>query len=245
MLDGADGLCSLREAVIAANTNQSSGSAAGECARGLGQNEILLPAGLYELTLSSALPESRAAAGDLDLRSHTNIVAQDAGLTVIHAAYGNDRVFEVRTDKKVKLSGLTISGGDSLFGGAIYSRGELGLENVTLTGNRASLVGGALYSTRTSELTHVTITGNDAPLGSGIHRARGKLSVINSMIVGDSCSGRIAARAATNLQWQAPGCSAAAFGINADPQLSAVQLGGRDALFEIPRRQPGRQYGLR
>ncbi len=46
VVNGNDGLCSLREAVAAANTNTASGAAAGECiAGGTGADRVVLPAG--------------------------------------------------------------------------------------------------------------------------------------------------------------------------------------------------------
>ena len=51
---GDDGVCSLREAVIAANTNSPSGAAAGECAAGQAAptvDVISLPAGTYTLSI--------------------------------------------------------------------------------------------------------------------------------------------------------------------------------------------------
>ncbi|MGD8421111.1 MAG: choice-of-anchor Q domain-containing protein [Gammaproteobacteria bacterium] len=54
VIDNNDGFCSLREAVIAANTNAASGAAAGECAKGEAVptvDRIDIPAGTYTLTL--------------------------------------------------------------------------------------------------------------------------------------------------------------------------------------------------
>jgi len=50
-----EGVCSLREAVIAANTNTASGATAGECAAGEALptvDEINIPAGTYDLTIA-------------------------------------------------------------------------------------------------------------------------------------------------------------------------------------------------
>lgn len=51
-----DGFCSLREAVIAANTNTTSGVMAGECAAGEAApavvDDIIIPAGNYDLTIA-------------------------------------------------------------------------------------------------------------------------------------------------------------------------------------------------
>jgi len=54
-----DGQCSLREAITAANTNSTSGAAAGECPAGSGADTIAFTIGAtgpQTITLSSALP---------------------------------------------------------------------------------------------------------------------------------------------------------------------------------------------
>ena len=45
-----DGVCSLREAITAANTDTSSGATGGECAAGSGADTITLSAGTITLT---------------------------------------------------------------------------------------------------------------------------------------------------------------------------------------------------
>lgn len=49
-----DGLCTLREAIIAANKDKSSGRLAGECSATKGSDTIILPAGVYTLTRSNS-----------------------------------------------------------------------------------------------------------------------------------------------------------------------------------------------
>jgi CSLREA domain-containing protein len=47
-----DGVCTLREAIIAANKDKKSGPALGECAAGSGADTIILPPGTYILSRS-------------------------------------------------------------------------------------------------------------------------------------------------------------------------------------------------
>ena len=56
--NNADGLCTLREAIIAANTNTASGAVAGECAAGSidGSDTIDLTGLTGSITITSALP---------------------------------------------------------------------------------------------------------------------------------------------------------------------------------------------
>ena len=243
VVDRTDGQCSLREAVIATNRNRAAGSTAGECRpERRGADTILLPVGTYELTKTGRRLEGRAASGDLDIYSHVTIMPQEPGLVVIKGTYANDRVFEVAYGN-VTLRNLTISGGSSntIGGGILNRRANLLLENVTLTGNEAAWSGGGLYNfTGSSKLVNTTVSGNEARSATGLRRLSGKINMINSMIVDDSCHGRLDARsgAGINLKWNASGCSSAVFGIDANPQLTPQLEGGSAVLFEIPTGSP-------
>jgi len=69
-----DGVCSLREAVTAANANAPSGAAAGECPAGTtGTDTIQLPAGAYSLSIGPAGDDNNAR-GDLDILGNVNLV---------------------------------------------------------------------------------------------------------------------------------------------------------------------------
>jgi CSLREA domain-containing protein len=65
---GADGRCSLREAIAAANADAAPSSGAGGCPAGSGQDTIRLPAGTYRLVITGA-SEDNDASGDLDIRA--------------------------------------------------------------------------------------------------------------------------------------------------------------------------------
>ena len=70
-----DGYCTLREAIIAANSDTASGVTAGECVAGSGADEITLPADIY--TLSSELPA---------IASEITINGTDVLTTIIQAS---------------------------------------------------------------------------------------------------------------------------------------------------------------
>src|SRR5687767_12903340 len=61
-------VCSLREAIIAANTDPGMD----ECNASAGANAITLPAGIYDLTIAGPA-EDDAATGDLDIRDGVTI----------------------------------------------------------------------------------------------------------------------------------------------------------------------------
>lgn len=102
----SDGDCSLREAIVAANTDQSVSG----CAAGSGPDTIELPAGQYVLAIAGR-SKSAAATGDLDIAEDVMIVGAGSDTTRI-SADRLDRVLELRT-ATVTIQGVTITGGDT------------------------------------------------------------------------------------------------------------------------------------
>ena len=84
-----DGDCSLREAIIAANTD----TAVSGCAAGSGADVITIPFGIYNLTVTGT-GEDEAAVGDLDILESVTINGSVVGATIIDGQ-GSDRVFDV------------------------------------------------------------------------------------------------------------------------------------------------------
>jgi len=111
-----DGVCSLREAIIAANTNTASGALVGECAAGTaGMDQIVVPAGTYVLTIApeSATPVAvdpttwkageytvtwqtaayvvtvspNAMLGDLDITESVGLVGEGRDITIIDGGW--------------------------------------------------------------------------------------------------------------------------------------------------------------
>src|SRR4051794_37239001 len=105
----ANGECSLREAVRAANSNTGL-AGTGECPAGSpsATDKIVVPAGTYALT-KVGTGEATAFTGDLDITQKLDIVGAGATDTTISGA-GKDRVFDISA-VTVSLTGLTISGG--------------------------------------------------------------------------------------------------------------------------------------
>ncbi len=88
-----DGVCSLREAITAANTDTSSGGTAGECAAGSGDDTITLPLGTYTLAISGS-GEDNNANGDLDVLTNISFGGAGVGATTINGG-AIERVFDV------------------------------------------------------------------------------------------------------------------------------------------------------
>jgi CSLREA domain-containing protein len=101
-----DGQCTLREAII--NANSDSDTTSGDCAAGSGADLIGLPAGTYTLAIPG-VDENAAATGDLDLVGDFTLRGAGASLTRIDAA-GIDRVLHVFGGTG-SIERLTLTGG--------------------------------------------------------------------------------------------------------------------------------------
>jgi CSLREA domain-containing protein len=170
----ADGDCSLREAVLAANTNAPVDACpAGRPLTNLAVNadEIVIPAGTYALSIGG-VGEDAATTGDLDITEEVRIAG--TGGPVIDAA-GIDRVFDILPGVSADLSGLSLIGGDA----GAEDGGGIRL------GDSACLPDGNLQHGTT--LDQVLLEGNAAARGGGVHVGDCVyLTVYRSSVVGNS-----------------------------------------------------------
>ncbi|MGV9454864.1 choice-of-anchor Q domain-containing protein [Streptomyces sp. NPDC003635] len=162
----ASGTCSLRAAVMAANSRPGS--------------TITLPPGHYRLTIP---PDPRLingdhpdpTTGDLNVDAPTTIKGSGARTTVIDANL-LDRAFRLRAD--THMSDVTITGGRAVQrelpftdtgGGGIANGRHLTLRRVTVTGNSAGY-GGGIFNVPDSHLDLVdsTVSRNAAGEAGGI-----------------------------------------------------------------------------
>lgn len=158
VIDSNDGLCSLREAIINANNNDSSGSS--DCASGsIGEDVITLPAGTYTLSIAGR-SEDASQTGDLDITdvsTGSSIViagmtdANGDPATIIDAA-GIDRIFDIFNPAN-KGDFIQSPG----FSGVMVTLQNLKLVNgyveeaIVAVDNQAN--GGAVFSWRFNDLT--------------------------------------------------------------------------------------------
>jgi hypothetical protein len=183
-----DGICSLREAVIAANTNSSSGEMNGECPGGLDNSTdtILLPADqTYSLSIDSTCSDDPFC-GDLDIWNNSAaidliIMVEGGGnATISQDATVDDLVLQ-NHDATVQIEGLTLTGGTSPgSGGGINNIGTMVISRSTISGNSAGWDGGGLlnYFGSTMTLNDTTVSGNSAGhAGGGIMSWGGELTV--------------------------------------------------------------------
>jgi len=132
--------CTLREAIIAANTD----SWVDSCSPGSGADYIALGNGTYALIIGGT-GEDAGLTGDLDITDTLTIEGAGPGQTVIDAG-GIDRVFDVRFAGTVVISGVTIINGNVTGdGGGIDSLGaDLTLINIEIVSNTSSGLGGGV-----------------------------------------------------------------------------------------------------
>ncbi len=153
---GSDGFVSLREAIIAANTDTVSGL-----------DEIVLSAGTYDLTLSGL--DNTAILGDLDITDALSLKGDSAATTIINGNASIESVFEIR-DTGVEISDLTMAntGGLVLQGGGVYVApiGGVTLTDVTISNNQGSEGGGLYNAGGTAALNRVLFSGNTS-VGDG------------------------------------------------------------------------------
>ena len=173
---GADGEVSLREAIIAANTD------AGVV------DEIILNTGIYTLSLTGA-NEDAAASGDLDVTDDLIISGAGARTTLIDGAV-SDRVFEV-LGSTVTISGITIQNGSANDGGGIRLDGSssLTLRDSAVSGNQSTSTGGGIFASGELTLERVTLEGNSSDVGGGIYLNNGVIaSLSNATLSGNTAA---------------------------------------------------------
>jgi CSLREA domain-containing protein len=192
-LNGADGQCSLREAIQ--NINKAA-NAYLDCVPtgvyGTG-NTINIPAGTYTTIIAGA-NEDFGASGDYDILRNVSIVGAGAGVTIINGNGGviNDRVFHIPGAKTVSISGVTITGGNMVggAGGCISNSGALTINNSTIGGNAAGTSGGGIYNIGALTIANSTISGNTAATsgGGGVFNIGGPLAIASSTISGNTAT---------------------------------------------------------
>ena len=182
----SDGDCSLREALLAANTD----AAVDACIAGSGADTILLAAGIYTLSIPGT-NEDAAATGDLDIADDLTLTGAGALTTVID---GNqiDRVIEVADSVTAHVSGVTIRNGESVSfafnGGGIANFGDLTFTDSIVTGNSVVDGGGGILNVGTLTMTNVSVKDNISGMDVG-----GIANLGSAVLTGVTVSGNEAA----------------------------------------------------
>jgi CSLREA domain-containing protein len=180
--------CSLREAILAANTDMAFGG----CPAGAGADTIALAAGTYGLSIPRGSTGNDRLDGDLYVASQLTIMHTGIQPAVVDGG-GLDRVIRVLGTGNLTASGFTVTNGrTSQSGGGIRNEGALNLSNATVAGNETTAsFGGGISNSGAAKmsLTDVTISGNRAEGdGGGIDQGLGGLANLNQVTI----SGNIA-----------------------------------------------------
>ncbi len=156
---GANGNCTLREAIVAANSNAAvDGCAAGQ--PGPMVDVVALPAGTFVLTLGPR-GDDDALNGDLDLTDDVEIRGAGADLTRVDAG-AVDRVFHVAGGVIAVIADLEARDGDAASGngGGIRNDGDLALDGVALNDNLAQGSGGGIRNNSFLRVSRSLLSGN-------------------------------------------------------------------------------------
>ena len=184
-----DGICTLREAINAANND----AVYFNCAAGSGPDTITFAAP-YVITLGSALPP-------ISPSTQLTITGKGASATIIQANAAPNvatyRLFYVTSSATLTLQDLTVrngrcNGSCATFpntGGAIYNGGSLTLTRAVVSGNIAGL-GGAIDNTGSLSINSSTLSGNSASDGGAIWNdaSSSNLTISGSTLTGNNAS---------------------------------------------------------
>lgn len=182
--------CSLREAIIAANTNTASGTVAGECPAGEpGLDVILLTKPVFALAIAGT-NEDLGAKGDLDITESVTIKGNIAGTPTTIDAKALDRVFHVMNNAVVVFDNLIITNGDAgptlAGGGILTATGQVTVRDSIVSGNKAVVGGGGVAVVGSLAVEHSTIRDNLAGGGIRLAGAGSTLNITSSAIVSNT-----------------------------------------------------------
>lgn len=176
-------LCSLRQAIIAANTDLSVGG----CSAGNGADTIFLEDATTYILSESGANEDASITGDLDIIEDLTIIGGSSATqkSTIRGG-GLDRVLHIIGSINVNIQNLNIEDGHaaSSDGGCIYNQGgTLALTAVSISECTADNQGGGLFNTSDGIVTlnNGTIHTNTASVdGGGIFNENGSITLTDS-----------------------------------------------------------------
>lgn len=172
--------CTLRAAVMESNAYP-------------GMDTVIIPAGVYYLTIASTA-ENYALDGDLDLTDSVTILGAGAAETIIdgNRDVTNGRIFHIFSGVYVHMSHLTlrngtheVTAGSSGTSGGIMNRGALTLEYVRLLDNQE----GGFLNDGIAELNAVTYANHTGGFAALTNTGGGTLTIRNSTINHNYSSG--------------------------------------------------------
>ncbi len=189
-----NGNCTLREAIVAANTN----AAVDACQAGAAGADTITFSGNGVITLNSGLPGITGAGGPLTI---------DGGGDITVSGNALYRVFHVYTGGELTLQNLVVSQGYAGAGGGLYNDGgTVTIEQCTFASNTASNEGGGGLrnlgnaTISTSVFSNNTANG-DYFGGGGILSSAGLLTISGSSFLNNTAGGNGGGGIATNMDY--------------------------------------------
>ena len=190
---GGGGICSLHDAIVAANGN----TAVNDCTPGGGASDVIDTTAIAGQTvqLAGALPQ---IVSTLDVVGPGSDQLTVTGQDVV-------RPLSLNSAAVVDVSGLTITHGLATVGGAINNTGTLTLTDVAVTNSKAQVTGGTntfpeaggIFNGGTLHLVLSSVTGNtvngsggtsqNAPQGGGIW-SNGTVTIDRSSVSGNAAT---------------------------------------------------------
>ncbi|QDT44366.1 putative outer membrane protein pmp20 precursor [Gimesia alba] len=179
IVNPADGLISLREAVTLANNTAGT------------DNIILLP-GTYDMAIAG-VNEDGNATGDFDILDDVNIFGQGSGTTIIDA-HEIDRIFHGGNGVAINLSNMQLINGDADNGGALFSQGPTVLNQLIFQDNNADFLGGAIVSAGQLDVSDAQFLNNHSGFqGGAIYQYEDTATVTRSTFTDNTSDGRAGA----------------------------------------------------
>jgi len=176
------GGCTLREAVIAANSNP---------------NHSIIVFGVNgTFSLTNGGTDDSATTGDLDLLTDITILGNGAALTIIDGA-GVDRVFQIKSGANVLIQNVTIQNGSSPVGAGLRvndGSSMLTLNFSVVKNNHGTTSGDtgsglAVEDASSAEINQSAFTGNTGPgKGGAILNDGSTVAIYNSTLSGNGAS---------------------------------------------------------
>lgn len=183
--NGTPGVCSLREAITAAQTN----SAFDGCPAGSGADVIDVPAGEYKITRAGA-DEDANVTGDFDITGTNALTIQSTGVPGVVTVNGNglDRVFDQQGNNSLSIRNLWIKGGVLTLiedgGGIRNSMGTLSVEGSTISGNSSKYSAGGIAVYSSMSMVNSTVSGNTSDgNGGGLYFPGGSTGTVKSSTI--------------------------------------------------------------
>jgi predicted outer membrane repeat protein len=173
---GASGICALRDAITASNTQ----AAVNGCAAGTGSDTLDFSVS-GTIILGSTLPT-------IENVSPASLTIDGSGQTITVSGNNAVQVMTVNSGATLNLQNLTIANGlDTSGASGILNQGKLTVTNSTFSGNTGFGTGGGIDNDGALIVTNSTFSGNIAVDGGGISNDFGAtLTVTNSTFSGNT-----------------------------------------------------------